>query len=84
MDPMIQSLFIASDDALHCECRGVDVGWDWSAGEGDGGGDGLRCSVQSDVHDAVMGRSDVIVLVRFMVDRMVVTRFLCDRIDRNG
>ena len=44
MDPMIQSLPIASDDALHGECRGVDVGWDWSAGGGNGGGDELRRS----------------------------------------
>ena len=44
MDPTIQSLLIASDDALHGECRGVHVCWDWSAGGGDGGGDELRRS----------------------------------------
>ena len=36
---------IASGDALHGGCRGVDVGWDWSAGKGDGGGDELRRSL---------------------------------------
>ena len=39
---------IASGDALHGEWRGdggVDVGWDRSAGERDGGGDELRRSL---------------------------------------